>query len=41
MKMTFHIRALEIVESDFDVTLWMAFANRLDKVVLGPKGLLL
>ncbi len=41
MKMTFHIRALEIVESDSEVALWMAFRNRLDKVVLGPKGLLL
>ncbi|KAM5539448.1 hypothetical protein V8D89_006900 [Ganoderma adspersum] len=40
-KMTYHIRALEIVESDSEVALWMAFGNRLDKVVLGPKGLLL
>ena len=40
-KMAHHIRALEIVESDSEVALWMAFGNRLDKVVLGPKGLLL
>ena len=39
--MTCCIRALEIVESDAEVVLWMAFENCLDKVVLGPKGLLL
>ena len=39
-KMNFHIRALEIVESDSEVTLWMAFRNRLDKIILGPKALL-
>ena len=40
-KMAHHIRALEIVESDSEVALWVAFGNRLDKVVLGPKGLFL
>ncbi|KAI1794965.1 hypothetical protein LXA43DRAFT_96038 [Ganoderma leucocontextum] len=40
-KMAHHIRALEIVESDSEVALWMAFADRLDRLVLGPKGLLL
>ncbi|PIL22753.1 hypothetical protein GSI_15446 [Ganoderma sinense ZZ0214-1] len=39
--MTCCIRALEIVESDSEVMLWMAFENCLDKVILGPKGLLL
>ncbi|TBU44417.1 hypothetical protein BD309DRAFT_958449 [Dichomitus squalens] len=40
-RVTYPIRALEIIEEDTQVVLWMAFVNRLDRIVLGPKGLLL
>ena len=39
-RVTYPIRALEIIEDDTQIVLWMAFVNRLDRIVLGPRGLL-